>query len=221
MCFFPPVVNNPTHLRTFTALVLWGLLSLTLFCYPNDTHALFTWVLPDNHAPVRITGRFVWAGCSHHIKISWCICSIRTPPVASWVAVLVLCFILSCRWAAGACVWCLLQGQHLPTCWAAAIPRANLGFYFYLSLDLPCILWIILFKWHTLHQNLWQGEARGCQGPPPVDCWGLFPNTLECLREGLWRISASSLLSCLLVHPWYSLGTPDTSPSSSRAGSLS
>lgn len=74
----PPVVNNPTHLRSFIALVLWGLNDFhrswtpqphVQFCYPNDTHALFASAPPDSH--VRITGRFVQACCSHCIKVSW------------------------------------------------------------------------------------------------------------------------------------------------------
>lgn len=74
----PPVVNNPTHLRSFIALVLWGLNDFhrsctpqphVRFCYPNDTHALFASAPPDSH--VRITGTFVQACCSHCIKVSW------------------------------------------------------------------------------------------------------------------------------------------------------
>lgn len=74
----PPVVNNPTHLRSFIALVFGWLNDFhrsctpqphVQFCYPNDTHALFASAPPDSH--VRITGRFVQACCSHCMKVSW------------------------------------------------------------------------------------------------------------------------------------------------------
>lgn len=53
----------------------------------------------------------------------------------------------------------------------AATPHSNFGFCFYLSLDLTFVLCVILlFKWCTLQQNLWQGKT-----------WGLLSATFSLL----------------------------------------
>lgn len=60
------VGNNPTHPKTFTALLLQGLprscpsqpfSASPQCCSPNDASALFSWVPSVSHTSVRITGK--------------------------------------------------------------------------------------------------------------------------------------------------------------------
>lgn len=86
----------------------------------------------------------------------------------------------------------------------AATPHSSFGFCFCLSLGLTFVLWIMLLsKWCTPQQNLWQGKARGFKVPPSFPL--LLGTNLQTPLNASGKASGEFWPIVFFPAPWFML----------------